>query len=71
MFEWMYQVSLKRLYLSTKLYGLTSQKTAILIEQSPYHVARTILQAIHCYDSDGMLEEHYECTSGWACDRAY
>jgi len=51
-------VSLKHLYLSTKLYGVTSQETAILIAQPPLNVACTVLQAIHCYDSDGMVEEH-------------
>jgi len=35
------------------------------------HVACTIQQAIHCSDIDGMVEEHYECTSRWTCDRAY
>jgi hypothetical protein len=42
-----------------------------LDSRAPFHVACTIQQAIHCYDSDGMVEEHYQCTCGRTCDRAY
>ena len=42
-----------------------------LDSRAPCHVACTIQQAIHCCDSDGMVEEHYEGRSAWTYDRAY